>query len=276
MISQKSIKSYKGLRIRGNQNYLSILPHKILQPYIANYFILFPDQHLYSDEYTILPGISSTIILSVDDNKIDGFLQGLYTRAINVGTSVKRKRLMLLIEFHAGGLYQFIPIDQGKLVDSSYLLDEFDKKFMLSLKSELEKSLDIKHLIETLDKIFIKRLANSKILINFAPIRKNIIKQHGFIKPENMPLPFFYSERQTRRLFIRHVGISPKKFSRIIRANYALQLIKNNRSSFLDVVEKAGYFDQPHFIHDFKAVHGITPLEYKQNMSVFYNDHTTI
>jgi AraC-like DNA-binding protein len=87
-------------------------------------------------------------------------------------------------------------------------------------------------------------------------------------------LPFYYSERQTRRLFLRYAGINPKKLTRIVRANYALRLIKNGKDFFLDVMEETGYFDLPHFIHEFKIIHGITPQEYKQKMSVFYNDNT--
>jgi AraC-like DNA-binding protein len=171
-------------------------------------------------------------------------------------------------------LYPFISVGQAELVDSSYSLNELDKKLMKTIELELEKSRQIGTLIEALDKIFISRLINSQILFDFSPIMKNIIKQHGIVNMDNVSLPFYYSERQARRLFLRYVGINPKKLTRIVRANYALRLIKNERNSFLDVMERAGYFDQSHFIHEFKIIHGITPQEYKQKMSVFYNDNT--
>jgi hypothetical protein len=58
----------------------------------------------------------------------------------------------------------------------------------------------------------------------------------------------------------------------IFLVNYALRLLQSKPQCSADVAVQAGFFDQPHFIHDFKAVCGLTPQEYKQNMSVFYND----
>ena len=183
---------------------------------------------------------------------------------------------MLLIEFYAGGLYPFLPVDQAELVDSTYHLGILDKNLMKNLKFALEESRQINTPIEIIDKIFITQLMKYNMTFDFSPIMKNIIKQHGNINISDLAFPYYYSERQTRRLFLRYAGINPKKLTRIARANYALKLIKNQKSTFLDISNEAGYFDQAHFFHEFKIINGITPLEYKQNMSVFYNDKTRI
>lgn len=80
-----------------------------------------------------------------------------------------------------------------------------------------------------------------------------------------------YSEKHIRRLFLQHIGTSPKKFSRIVRINYASWLLQEDPLYFPDVIEKAGFFDQAHFIHDFKDIFNLTPSEYINNKSVFYN-----
>jgi AraC-like DNA-binding protein len=274
MISRESINSYKGSIIKGDTNCLYIPPREILRPYIANYTISFPSPRNMPDEYTILPTASSTLVITVNSGAINGYLRGVNTRALNVGSRVNKMDLLLLIEFHTGGLYPFMPVEQTELVDSSYSLDDLDKKLMEAIGYQLEKSCQIGMLIEALDKIFISRLMNSQIMFDFLPVMKNIIKRHGMVNTGELSLPFYYSERQTRRLFLRYVGINPQKLTRIVRANYALRLIKNGNNSFLDVMEETGYCDQPHFIHEFKIIHGITPQEYKQKMSVFYNDNT--
>jgi AraC-like DNA-binding protein len=214
------------------------------------------------------------LVITVNSGKTDMYLRGVNTKALNVGSQINKVSLLLLIEFHTGGLYPFMPVEQAELVDTSYPLDELDKKLMKSIEFELERAGRTRFLIEALDKIFISRLMNAQTMFDFLPVMKNIIKRHGMINMGDASLPFYYGERQTRRLFLRYAGISPKKLTRIVRANYALRLIKNGRDSFLDVTEEAGYFDQPHFIHEFKMIHGITPREYKQKMSVFYNDNT--
>src|SRR5215471_16061896 len=163
MISRESIKFYKGLLISGNQNCLYIPPHKILQPYIANYTVEFPTPKTMPDEYTILPTASSTLVITVDNGKIDGYLRGVNTMALNVGVNVNNKNLLLLIEFHTGGLYPFMPIEQAELVDSSYSLDVLDKRLMQTLEAELVKSRQIEELTNALDKIFITRLMNYRM-----------------------------------------------------------------------------------------------------------------
>lgn len=274
MITQESIKNFKGSIITGDENCLYILPHKMLQPFIANYTISFPNPQTMPDEYTVLPSASSTLVIDVSAGFINGCLDGISTKALNVGSHANKMDLLLLIEFHAGGLHPFLPVDQTELVDAFYPFKELDKKLMQTIEAELEKSKQITELIDVLDKLFIARLMNSKNTFDFSPILKNIINHRGFIKTQNLSFPFYYSERQTRRLFLRHVGINPKMLTRIVRANYALRLIKRGKNSYQDIMEKTGYFDQPHFIHEFKTIHGITPLEYRQNMSVFYNDET--
>jgi AraC-like DNA-binding protein len=68
------------------------------------------------------------------------------------------------------------------------------------------------------------------------------------------------SERQLRRLFEFYFGESPKTFARIIRflnilgAKPSNESLKNNK-----IFYDEGYYDQAHFIKEFKAFYGVTP-----------------
>ena len=69
--------------------------------------------------------------------------------------------------------------------------------------------------------------------------------------------------RQFERIFARHIGISPKQYLKIIRFQYAL--FKKQRNAHLDLMDlsfQSGYFDQSHFINDFKSLSGLTPKQY--------------
>lgn len=70
------------------------------------------------------------------------------------------------------------------------------------------------------------------------------------------------SPRQLRRLFNQYVGTSPKTFSKIVRFQHILNAKPSQQSLrqnplFYDV----GYYDQAHFIKDFKTLYGVTPTE---------------
>lgn len=70
------------------------------------------------------------------------------------------------------------------------------------------------------------------------------------------------SQRQLSRRFQKNIGLGPKEFSRVNRFLRALDYMKkNNGNSLTDVAYACGYYDQSHFIFDFKAFAGITPGE---------------
>ncbi|XVV16196.1 helix-turn-helix domain-containing protein [Actinoplanes sp. CA-131856] len=68
------------------------------------------------------------------------------------------------------------------------------------------------------------------------------------------------SERYLRTLFARDVGLSPKHYARISRVQRVLSL--GGRDSWAAVADRAGYFDQPHMISDFRALMGVSPAAY--------------
>jgi AraC-like DNA-binding protein len=69
-------------------------------------------------------------------------------------------------------------------------------------------------------------------------------------------------ERYLQRLFQNYIGVSPKFFARIVRFSYIFQLIKDESPTWADVVYEAGYYDQSHFIRNFKAFTGEDPGKY--------------
>jgi AraC-like DNA-binding protein len=72
--------------------------------------------------------------------------------------------------------------------------------------------------------------------------------------------------------FKTEVGMTPKRYCRIRRFQRALTLA--NRGSQVDwtgVALDCGYFDQAHFIHDFRSFAGLTPTGYQSARTPFQN-----
>ena len=68
------------------------------------------------------------------------------------------------------------------------------------------------------------------------------------------------SPRTLERQFLRRTGVSPKTFVRIRRLNYLFNKEKNDYPvDYLDMAFNGHYFDQSHFINDFKSIMGETP-----------------
>ncbi|MEJ7683207.1 MAG: helix-turn-helix domain-containing protein [Segetibacter sp.] len=63
--------------------------------------------------------------------------------------------------------------------------------------------------------------------------------------------------------FACQVGLPPKLFARITRFNYALLLkTQNVLKNWTDIAHKCGYYDQMHFIKEFKQFAGDTPVNF--------------
>jgi AraC-like DNA-binding protein len=71
------------------------------------------------------------------------------------------------------------------------------------------------------------------------------------------------SSRRLIQLFSNEVGLTPKLFARVRRFQQVLQQIRTGADfSWADMAMSCGYFDQAHFIHDFKEFSGINPTNY--------------
>jgi AraC-like DNA-binding protein len=73
---------------------------------------------------------------------------------------------------------------------------------------------------------------------------------------------FCMSERTLERRFKEYAGFSPKLLSRIIRFKAALNNYGNRHKTLTDIAYECGYYDQSHFINDFKAFSGYHPKQY--------------
>ncbi|MCE3229788.1 MAG: AraC family transcriptional regulator [Bacteroidetes bacterium] len=79
------------------------------------------------------------------------------------------------------------------------------------------------------------------------------------------------SSTYMRSLFHRHVGITPKELIKIERFRKALKTRRQNEEGLAGLAYDLGYYDQSHFIHEFKNTIGITPLKYFSNNKLTYD-----
>ncbi|GGH40096.1 AraC family transcriptional regulator [Dyadobacter endophyticus] len=90
----------------------------------------------------------------------------------------------------------------------------------------------------------------------------SVIRSNGLAKIPELAAQSFLSTRQFERKFLAFSGFNPKLFSRIIRFHSALNEYGNKEKSLTEIAYECGYYDQSHFIHDFKAFSGEHPKTY--------------
>lgn len=74
------------------------------------------------------------------------------------------------------------------------------------------------------------------------------------------------SIKTLERRFIEQVGASPKTFSRVLRFNKAVaSKMITPQKTWTSIAHEYGYYDQMHFIRDFKKFSGTAPLDFFRN-----------
>ncbi len=75
------------------------------------------------------------------------------------------------------------------------------------------------------------------------------------------------SERQFRRRFQAAIGLPPRRFAQILRFQKAIEALDQAAPpSMAALARDAGYYDQSHFINDFRAFTGLSPRAYQERM----------
>lgn len=108
------------------------------------------------------------------------------------------------------------------------------------------------------------------------PIEKAIaviFSEKGLISVADICDAAATSERQLERLFKKYIGLSPKFYSRIIRFSYVFQVVQEREMNGIELGLESGFYDQSHFIKNFKAFTGEDPSRYffdQPNLANFF------
>jgi AraC-like DNA-binding protein len=76
-----------------------------------------------------------------------------------------------------------------------------------------------------------------------------------------------FSERYIEKLFVDMVGITPRAFFSVYRFNKSLGLVLSSGRRLTSIAYDCGYYDQAHFIKEFKKFTGITPFDARASLS---------
>lgn len=168
----------------------------------------------------------------------------------------------VLVFFKVAGAAQFFKEPLHEFSGKSISLEHFASQSGLSLLQEQlqEAETDLKR-IWLVENFLCSRISfgSQDNLISEAldhiQGRKGIIKMHLLIEKLHI------SKSPFEKRFRKIVGISPKKFASLVRLKHVLTLYQPGKS-LTEIAYEAGYFDQAHFIKQFKIAAGETPEKY--------------
>ena len=125
--------------------------------------------------------------------------------------------------------------------------------------------------IKILDCFFTKLITNAKVIDSITKSSiELILALKGQLTIEELSGNLNINKRKLERRFAAVIGVSPKQLSKIIRLQATLKMINNDQFTSLTAIAHNGnYYDQAHFIKDFKEFTGVSPKEfYSENLKL--------
>lgn len=202
------------------------------------------------------------------------WVSGVRTQPITI-PSGKGSR-MLIVAFKKGKAHPFYDFPMSELAD---LVVDADLVFGKKLHGLREQLLDTKSIYQKflLVESFLLRQAGDMLHAN-TPLNcveyaiASIANQPNTLGFQQMSSRIGYSQKHFIELFKKQVGVPPKQYLKIMRFQKAISEIENKQFvQWSSVAMESGFYDQAHFINDFKNFSGFTPNEYVKRKTELLN-----
>jgi AraC-like DNA-binding protein len=250
------------------ENYI---PCDILKPYVKSFAIQGTDDET---TYTVLPDTSLVMgfqfkgkLAMIDHQKeiplassgISGIADRYRTfkNSPDIGT--------LLVFFKEAGAAVFFKQPLHELFHESLSLDNFIlRSELFLLEEQLYEAKTNKARIKIIEAFLISQLASTEQDKLVFEALQLIHQSNGNIRIKELMQQLHISQSPLEKRFRKIVGASPKKFANIVRFKHAIQNYKDN-NSMTSLGYDSGFYDQAHFIKEFKSFTGETPEKFFKN-----------
>lgn len=170
----------------------------------------------------------------------------------------------ILVYFTETGFAHFSSSPVNELFNLSLSLDDiFDRSKVNEVEESLASSSTDSQRIRIVERFLLaqlKHIQTDKLIVEAI---KLIYQSKGSIRIKDLNKSLSISQSPFEKRFRKVVGTTPKKFASIIRFNTVLSDI-NESKSLKEICFENNFFDQAHFIKDFKQFTGDTPEEFKR------------
>lgn len=262
-------------------NYQTFQPHPDLQSLVSCYWTLEVPAENDSERQRIIPDgcIEMAFILGDDIKRYtsqDEFI--LQPRAMVLGQTIEPFFIeptgyvnTFAVRFYPYGFANFVTTPIKNLANKETPIDLlFGENTAKELEQKIIHATDSKQRIEIIENFLLEKLNDKTTIDNIvkqtvdALLSSNGTESITTILKENLS-----KRRQLERNFKKQIGISPKQLGKVIRLQTALKMLLNKKTDNLtNIAYESEYFDQAHFVKDFKEFTGINPKKFLGNKNM--------
>ena len=189
-------------------------------------------------------------------------LSGARTSCFVIDT--KQQDRVFGIQFQPGGAFPFFRVPASEMENRSVELASLWPRTTAELRERLLAAPKIDDMFRLAEQYLRAQLVRPLELhpaVRFA--RQHFCKRPHQVSVARVLGAIGLSQRHFIQVFHEQIGLTPKAFCRVRRFQRILETVHGAREvDWTDVALGCGYYDQPHFIHDFREFSGLTPTQY--------------
>ena len=264
-------------------NYQTFKPHPDLESLISCYWTLEVPASNNSQKQRIVPDGCIEMAFILGDN-IKRYTSGdkfiLQPRAMILGQTLEPFYIeptgyvnTFAIRFYPYGFTNFVTQPIKNLANKETPLElVFEEKIAKELEQKITQAKDIKQRVKIIERFLLERLKDKSTVENIVKTTVNaLLSTNGSATIKTILKDDLSKRRQLERKFKKHIGVSPKQLGKVIRLQTALKMLLNEETeSLTHIAYESEYYDQAHFIKDFKEFTGTNPKDFlgNENMSL--------
>lgn len=169
-----------------------------------------------------------------------------------------------VVRFQPNGFLPFTSIPIKEMENTAIPLNRLFGKDGEETGERILNAKSTSERIEIIETFLLNQLTVKQNIDNIVTSTINtIISVNGKFSVNHFSKKNNINRRQLTRKFSSTIGLSPKQLSKTIRIQATLKsLLTKEVNSLTDLAHENEYFDQAHFIKDFKEFTGLTPKEF--------------
>jgi AraC-like DNA-binding protein len=228
---------------------------------------------------TIYPAGNAAVVCRLGGGSPESFLVGTPTIPKQPGYIAYDSDYFVVFFWISIGFCLF-PIPSSEIIDNYIPLKEIFREKAQRLTDQMAAAKTFDRRVEIFERFLSGLAMDSQQIpkLHQALIRKIFRSSTMHFDFENRKsIGNEFSDRHVRRLIAKYTGISPKLLIRIYRYQKTLNsIIASPKQSMACLAAEQGYFDQAHFINEFKRFQGVTPNAFVRRLitkDVSYDEH---